>query len=191
VGYAIALQVEVSGPIAMVVTGLIAGNFTLPRLTPDLRRGFATFWQGIDEVLNALLFVLIGLHVALVPNNYGLLPLAGITIVICLLARWLSVYLSLQTLAGIGGLRGNVLGLTNLFTWGGLRGGLAVAMALSLPNVPQKDLILHLTYAVAAFSIIVQGLTLKRLFSPDGLQQLLEPDGIGDVGLRAGRQPGS
>ena len=186
VGYALAHQLEVSGPIAMVVTGLIAGNVTLPRLAAELRKDFEIFWQGIDEVLNALLFVLIGLHVAVVPGSIGLLPLAGVAIVVCLLARWLSVFTSLQGLVGVGGLRGDVPGLTNLLTWGGLRGGLAVAMALSLPNVPQKDLILHMTYAVAAFSIVVQGLTLERLFSPERLRRLLAPDG---AGAHAGGRP--
>jgi len=183
VGYAVAHEVEVSGPIAMVVTGLIVGNVTLPRLSQELRTDFETFWQGIDEVLNALLFVLIGLHVALVPGDPGLLPLATVAVVVCLLARWLSVSASLTALAGVGGLRGDVLGLTNLLTWGGLRGGLAVAMALSLPNVAQKNLILHMTYGVAAFSIIVQGLTIQRLFTTDSLRRLLAPDGAGKRGM--------
>jgi CPA1 family monovalent cation:H+ antiporter len=174
-GFAVARQLEVSGPIAMVVTGLIAGNVTLLRLSQGLRTSFEAFWQGVDEVLNALLFVLIGLHVALVPGDTGMLALAAVAIVVCLLARWLSVRLALTALAGVGALRGDVPGLGNLLTWGGLRGGLAVAMALSLPDVPQKDLILNMTYGVVAFSIIVQGLTIARLFSTDRLQGMLAP----------------
>lgn len=183
VGYALAEVIEVSGPLAMVVTGLIAGNVTLPRLPETPRAAFKTFWQGIDEVLDALLFVLVGLHVALVSGAAGLLPLAALAIAVCLVARWLSVFVALKALSGLGGLRADVRGLTNLLTWGGLRGGLAVAMALSLPNVPQKDLILHLTYAVAAFSIIVQGLSIRYLFKAERLGRLLAPDAVGPVAV--------
>jgi hypothetical protein len=138
------------------------------------------------EVLNAVLFVLIGLHVALAPGGVGLLPLAAAAILVCLLARWSSVFVSLKVLCGLGKLRGDVTGLSNLLTWGGLRGGLAVAMALSLPDVPQKDVILQMTYGVAAFSIIVQGLSIERLFSASRLQHLLAPDGAGDQGVGRG-----
>ncbi len=73
------------------------------------------------------------------------------------------------------GLRGNLLGLTNLLTWGGLRGGLALAMALSMPPSPEQPLVLYMTYAVVAFSIIVQGLTIGRLFSPQAMHHLIQP----------------
>jgi CPA1 family monovalent cation:H+ antiporter len=116
----------------------------------------------------------------------GLLPLAAAAILVCLLARWSSVFVSLKVLSGLGKLRGDVTGLSNLLTWGGLRGGLAVAMALSLPDVPQKDVILQMTYGVAAFSIIVQGLSIERLFSASRLQHLLAPDGAGDQGVGRG-----
>jgi CPA1 family monovalent cation:H+ antiporter len=156
----------------MVVTGLVVGNFSLPRLVDQQRMPFETFWQAIDEVLNAVLFVVLGLHIAIVPSE-GLLPTATIAIVICLLARWLSVNISVNALSLSGALKADRLGLTNLLTWGGLRGGLAVAMALSLPEGPEKAVILHMTYGVVAFSIIVQGLSISRFFSKDQLQRLL------------------
>jgi len=171
-GYGLAEQLEVSGPIAMVVTGLVVGNFSLPRLAEQQRAPFGTFWQAIDEVLNAVLFVVIGLHIAIVPSA-GLMPTAAIAIVVCLAARWISVNISLNALSVTGALKGDRLGLTNLLTWGGLRGGLAVAMAMSLPDSPEKAVILHMTYGVVAFSIIVQGLTISRIFKADQLKQLL------------------
>jgi CPA1 family monovalent cation:H+ antiporter len=119
-----------------------------------------------------VLFVVIGLHIAIVPS-VGLMPTATIAIVVCLAARWISVYLSLNALSLAGALKADRLGLTNLLTWGGLRGGLAIAMAMSLPDSPEKAVILHMTYGVVAFSIIVQGLTVSRIFSADQLKRLL------------------
>ncbi len=119
-----------------------------------------------------MLFVVIGLHIAIVPAA-NLLPTATIAILVCLAARWISVYLPLNALSLVGALKADRLGLTNLLTWGGLRGGLAVAMAMSLPDSPEKAVILHMTYGVVAFSIIVQGLTISRFFSADQLKRLL------------------
>jgi CPA1 family monovalent cation:H+ antiporter len=171
--YGIAEHVEVSGPIAMVVTGLTIGNVTMPRLERRETIPFKTFWRAIDEILNSVLFVLIGLHLAVVPMLDPLIPTGAIAIVVCLAARWISVYLPLRTLGVFGILRARTVGLTNLLTWGGLRGGLAIAMALSLPDGPQEDLILKITYAVVAFSIIVQGLTVGRIFKADDMKHLL------------------
>ncbi len=173
-GYALAEHLEVSGPIAMVVTGLVIGNYTMPRLERGERLPLKTFWHAIDEVLNAVLFVLIGLHIAVVPLFAPGIPTALCAIVVCLLARWISVYLPLNALAMAGALKADILGLTNLLTWGGLRGGLAIAMALSLPNGPEKDIILHITYGVVAFSIIVQGLSIGRIFEADQMKHLLK-----------------
>jgi len=117
--------------------------------------------------------VVIGLHIAIVPGS-DLLPTATIAIVVCLAARWISVYLTLNGLSMVGALKADRLGLTNLLTWGGLRGGLAIAMAMSLPDSPDKDVILHMTYGVVAFSIIVQGLTISRIFKADQLKTLLK-----------------
>jgi len=171
-GYGLAEQLEVSGPIAMVVTGLAVGNFSLPRLAAKQSAPFETFWQAIDEVLNAVLFVVIGLHIAIVPST-GLVPTATIAVLVCLAARWISVYLSLKSLSLAGLLRADRRGLTNLLTWGGLRGGLAIAMAMSLPESPEKHVILHMTYGVVAFSILVQGSSISRFFSADKLKRLL------------------
>lgn len=171
-GYGAAEQLGVSGPIAMVVTGLAVGNLTLPQLPAKYRRPFESFWRVVDEMLNAMLFVLLGLHVAIVPGAEAL-PMAAVAIGVCLAARWLSVFAAVNALGAAGALRADKLGLTNLLTWGGLRGGLAVAMALSLPDGPEKALILHMTYGVVAFSIIVQGLSVGRLFGAERLAAML------------------
>jgi CPA1 family monovalent cation:H+ antiporter len=174
--YSMSERLEVSGPIAMVVTGLVIGNYTIPRVIKKERKQFKTFWQAVDEGLNSALFVLMGLHLALVPALGSGAPMVLSAILVCLAVRWVSVYLPLTALTTFGVLRADKLGLTNLLTWGGLRGGLAIAMALSLPGGPEKDLILHMTYGVVAFSIIVQGLTIQRIFKADALKRLLPGD---------------
>lgn len=111
---------------------------------------------SLDQtLLNAMLFVLLGLHVAILPGA-AVLPVAGVAIAVCLAARWLGVFMAVNAVGAAGALRADRLGLSNLLTWGGLRGGLAVAIALSLPDGPESALILHMTYGVVAFSILVQ-----------------------------------
>lgn len=172
--YALSERIEVSGPIATVVIGLVVGNVTMPHLTRRERLPFKTFWRAVDEGLNAILFVLIGLHIAVVPLSTAGFAAAACAIAICLMARWISVYLPLHALSTTGALKADILGLANLLTWAGLRGGLAIAMALSLPDSSEKDLILLMTYGVVAFSIVVQGLTVGRIFKRDRLAGLLK-----------------
>ncbi|MBW2160640.1 MAG: cation:proton antiporter [Deltaproteobacteria bacterium] len=153
-GYSVALQIDVSGPIAMVVAGLVAGNVTIPRLSKEVRAPLRTFWAGVDDLLNSLLFVMIGLTVVVVHN----LPLAPLVktlptaIVVCLIARAVSVYVPIATLTATHTLEGDRNGVTKLLTWGGLRGGLALALALSLPESPDKPLIVNMTFAVVSRS---------------------------------------
>ena len=175
-GYSIALQIDVSGPIAMVVAGLITGNATAPRMSDDVRAPLATFWSGIDNVLNSLLFVMIGLLVILVRDlDYApLLKIAPAAILVCLIARGISVYLPMVGLTATGVLDGDRNGLTKLLTWGGLRGGLALALALSLPQGPSRLVIGEMTLAVVAFSVLVQGSTISKLFQPAYLKGLLK-----------------
>lgn len=172
--YVIAEHIEVSGPIAMVVTGLFIGNVTIARLGEIPMKRFKTFWEAADNILNSMLFVLIGLHLVLIPSGSPFLPIAILAIAICLAARWISVFIPLQTLSALEMLRAHTIGVTNLLTWGGLRGGLAIAMALSLPESPERDAILHMTYGVVAFSIIVQGLSVGRIFSTSQLNSMLK-----------------
>jgi CPA1 family monovalent cation:H+ antiporter len=175
-GYSVALQIDVSGPIAMVVAGLVAGNVTLPRLSNEVRQPLRTFWHGIDGVLNSTLFVMIGLTVIAVHN----LPAAPLiktlptAVAVCLITRAVSVYVPITALMATRTLEGDRNGVTKLLTWGGLRGGLALALALSLPQSQDKPLIVNMTFAVVAFSVLVQGSTISKLFKPAYLKGLLK-----------------
>jgi monovalent cation:H+ antiporter, CPA1 family len=158
--YSLALALELSGPIAVVAAGLLIGNrgriFRMAEhVTADLER----FWELLDELLNAILFVLIGVEVLVMPFTTRHFVAALIAIPIVLLARAVTVAAAVAL-----PLRPRVLWPTaSILIWGGLRGGLAVAMALSLPEGPQRDLIVAITYGVVCFSILVQGTTIKPL----------------------------
>jgi CPA1 family monovalent cation:H+ antiporter len=160
-GYALASRLHISGPIAMVIAGLLLGNhgraFAMSNVT---REHLDTFWIVVDEVLNAVLFLLIGLEVMLL-DLQPLFVLAGAAaIVISLLARFISVGVPI---AAIQRRKTRRRYTVRVMTWGGLRGGIAVALALALPPAEHRDLVLVLTYAVVLFSIIVQGLTVEKL----------------------------
>ena len=175
-GYSVALQIDVSGPIAMVVAGLVAGNVTIPRLSEEIRAPLRTFWAGVDDLLNSLLFVMIGLTVVVV-HSLPFAPLIKtlpVAILVCLAARAVSVYVPIFFLNVTHTLEGDRKGVTKLLTWGGLRGGLALALALSLPESHDKPLLVNMTFAVVAFSLLVQGSTIAKLFKPDYLKALLK-----------------
>lgn len=160
--YTVADVLHVSAPIAAVVAGLVIGNHGRTHaMSRTTRRNVDMFWGLIDELLNAVLFVLIGLEV-LVLNvaergwQIALLAIGAVPAV--LLARAVSVSLPAPFL-GIPTFASRVA----VFTWAGLRGGISIALALSLADTPQRDALLVATYVVVVFSILVQGLTLQRL----------------------------
>ncbi|WP_028314820.1 cation:proton antiporter [Desulfatibacillum aliphaticivorans] len=160
-GYALANKLHISGPIAMVVSGLLIGNhgrrLAMSEETVD---NLDTFWELIDEILNALLFVLIGLEVFIL-SFQGEFLIAGILAVpLVLLARFISVGGPVLVMKKWRPFAPKAI---SIMTWGGLRGGISVALALSLPKECNRELILTMTYAVVVFSILVQGLTIKRL----------------------------
>ncbi len=161
VTYAIALRLHVSGPIAMVVAGLFIGNHGARfAMSENTRAHVFQFWELTDEVLNSILFLLIGLEVLIVGAELLHLPVALAAIPVALAARFISVAIPIKFLS----LRGRFEeGAIRILTWGGLRGGISVALALSLPDGPARSVILAATYAVVVFSIVVQGLTMKRL----------------------------
>lgn len=166
-GYALADRIHVSGPIAMVVAGLLIGNHgRAMAMSERTRRHLDTFWALIDEFLNAVLFVLIGLEVMILTFE-GRLLLAGLlTIPLVLFARWLAVSVPVNLMRLRRTFTPHAL---KILTWGGLRGGISVALALSIPatvhgeTLPERETILAVTYAIVVFSIIVQGLSIGPL----------------------------
>lgn len=160
-GYALASALDLSGPIAVVVAGLFIGNrgrrFAMSAKT---RLHLDTFWELIDEILNAVLFVLIGLEVLLLSFTDLYLWAGVIAIPIVLLARFVSVGLPIGLMRSAREFSPYVV---TILTWGGLRGGISVALALSLPGGPERDVIVPMTYIVVVFSILVQGLTVGKL----------------------------
>lgn len=160
-GYALAGALHLSGPIAIVVAGLLIGNqgrqFAMSATTVQ---HLDTFWELVDEVLNAVLFLLIGLELLVLTFTGAYLVAGLIMIPLVLVARMISVSLPVMLLKRVRAFSPNVI---RMLTWGGLRGGISVALALSLPAGEPRQQILAVTYVVVVFSIVVQGLTIGRL----------------------------
>ncbi len=160
-GYALASHWHLSAPLAMVVVGLMVGNQGRSYAMSDNTRHYVDlFWELVDEILNAILFVLIGLEIVMVSLNSNLLIAAILAVAIGLLARLMvvgGVTFNLQKYLGLP------KGAWKVLTWGGLRGGISVALVLQLPAGAERDLLLTLTYAIVVFSILIQGLTIGRV----------------------------
>lgn len=160
-GYALANRLHVSGPLAMVVAGLIIGNHGRALAMSDkTREHLDMFWELLDSMLNAVLFVLIGLEVLLIDLSPSLALAAVLVTILTLLARLISVGAPMSLLGRWFKLPKGTL---PVLTWGGLRGGISVALALSLPSGAERDVVLALTYAVVVFSILVQGLSIAKV----------------------------
>jgi CPA1 family monovalent cation:H+ antiporter len=160
-GYVLASKLHVSGPLAMVVAGLVVGNHGRELAMSDTTRLYVDmFWEMIDDILNAVLFVLIGMEVMLIAFSWSLFAAGLAMVIMTLIARALTVWVPVHYLPGYFKLpRGAGL----VLTWGGLRGGISVALALSLPSGSERDVILSLTYCIVVVSILVQGLTVGKL----------------------------
>ncbi|MBI4437975.1 sodium:proton antiporter [Candidatus Uhrbacteria bacterium] len=162
--YTLCEALHLSGPLAVVAAGILIGNHGRSLAMSEMtRRRLDDFWELIDEILNAILFVLVGLVLLAIGLNgrFLLVALAGLPLVLG--ARFLSVLIPVMTLRRLG--RPFTKGIVKIMTWGGLRGGISLALALSLPSGSEKDLFLVMTYMVVAFSIIVQGLTIKTMIA--------------------------
>jgi CPA1 family monovalent cation:H+ antiporter len=160
-GYVLASKLHVSGPLAMVVAGLVVGNHGRELAMSDTTRLYVDmFWEMIDDILNAVLFVLIGMEVMLIAFSWSLFAAGLAMVIMTLIARALTVWVPVHYLPGYFKLpRGAGL----VLTWGGLRGGISVALALSLPSGSERDVILSLTYCIVVVSILVQGLPVGKL----------------------------
>ena len=160
-GYRLAEVIHVSAPLAIVVAGLMVGNHGRYLGMSDLtREHLDTFWELVDEILNAVLFVLIGLELLVIGHSLNTV-VAGFLLIPCvLLARFLSVGSIISLMRRFSEIpRGSI----RIMTWAGLRGGISVALALSLPLGPERDLLVTITYCVMTFSILVQGLTVGQV----------------------------
>ena len=160
-GYLLAQLLHISGPLAVVVTGLVMSNRGRKFAMSDETRDYVDlFWELIDEVLNATLFVFIGLEVLVLEFHRAYFAVGAVTIVLVLVARLIAVGLPIQLMKLR---RGFVRHTVAVLTWGGLRGGISVALALSLTPQMPRELIVAVTYLVVVFSIVVQGLTIAPL----------------------------
>ena len=159
--YSLAIHLKLSGPLAVVIAGLFIGNHGVRfAMSEKTRTHVFQFWEVSDEIFNSVLFLLIGLEVLVVSFRPDLVGVALLAIPIVLVARWISVAGPITVLK-FGGQFSD--GAITILTWGGLRGGISVALALSLPDNEYKAPILTITYAVVVFSIIFQGLTMKAV----------------------------
>ncbi len=160
-GYALATTLHTSGPIAIVVAGLLIGNQGRMYAMSDVTRdNLDTFWELIDEILNAVLFAWMGLEILVLAFSWDHLLAGLVAIPLSLLARFISVSAFVGLLKFRRTFSENAI---RILTWGGLRGGISIALALSLAAGPARNLIVGITYVVVVFSILVQGSTIKRL----------------------------
>jgi len=160
-GYALADWLHISGPIAVVVAGLLIGNHgRMLAMSDTTREHLDTFWELVDEVLNAVLFVLIGLEVMVLSFSKAYFMAGVLFIPIVVFSRFISVGIPVAALRPFRSFSPHVV---KILTWGGLRGGISVALALSLPGGTERDAILFMTYSIVVFSIVFQGLTIGTL----------------------------
>ncbi len=160
-GYGLADSLHLSGPIAIVIAGLLIGNRgRLFGMSAETRAHLDVFWELVDEILNAVLFVLLGLEILVLTFTEQYLLASLLIIPLVLFSRFVAIGIPVTVLRSF---RTFSPGAVRIMTWGGLRGGISVALALSLPPGRERDVILAITYTVVVFSIAVQGLTLERL----------------------------
>ena len=163
-GYYLAGLLHISGPIAMVVSGLLIGNHgKMFAMSEKTHNQLFSFWELIDEFLNAVLFLLMGMIIVSITFDISMIGIGVLLIPIILLIRYLCIASTIQVFNFFK--RSFTKGAAIIMTWGGLRGGISVAMALSLPQSEFRGMFILITYIIVLFSIIIQGLTVKKLIT--------------------------
>jgi CPA1 family monovalent cation:H+ antiporter len=160
-GYLIAHSIHISGPLTMVAAGIVIGNYGKRTAMSSITKDYLNkFWELIDEILNAILFLFIGFELLIIHNitDYWLIGMCCILIV--LFSRFLSIYIPVVLIPFKNKFSS---GTIKVLVWGGLRGGVSIALVLSMDEGPYKPLLVGITYFVVVFSIIVQGLTVGKL----------------------------
>jgi CPA1 family monovalent cation:H+ antiporter len=174
-GYALATRLHISGPLAMVVAGLVVGHHGRSLALSDAtRQRLDMFWGLIDSILNSVLFVLLGMEVIVVAFPTNVLLASVGAILITLAARLISVGTPVVVFERAFRLP---KGAWQVLTWGGLRGGISIALAFALPVGPERNILLAMTYAVVVFSILVQGLSIRSVTLATA--NCREPRGVG------------
>ncbi|GAB3943804.1 sodium:proton antiporter [Spirosoma harenae] len=171
-GYLIARAMHISGPLTMVAAGLVVGNFgKATRISVNTRDYLDKFWELIDEIMNAILFLIIGFELLLIPHitNYWLIGIISIAVV--LFARFLSIWIPTLLIPFRTKFDRQTI---TILVWGGLRGGVSVALALSIDESLNKNLFLAITYFIVVFSILVQGLTVGKLTKSKNSRELVD-----------------
>lgn len=181
-GYLIARELHISAPLAMVAAGLFMGNFSESfKMKSETQDYLIKFWELIDEIMNAVLFLFIGFELLLIKDLNEYLIAGGICIMIVLLARWIAIFLPTKFMS----LRYRFSPQTvKVLVWGGIRGGVSIALALSIPVNQYSQIIISITYCVVVFSIIVQGLTIAKVANPKKIateERIMEEEVLEEV----------
>lgn len=164
-GYLIAHELHISAPLAMVAAGLFMGNFSESfKMKSETQDYLIKFWELIDEIMNAVLFLFIGFELLLIKDLNEYLVAGGICILIVLLARWIAIFVPTKFMAFKYRFSPQTV---KVLVWGGIRGGVSIALALSIPQNEYNKIIISITYCVVVFSIVVQGLTIGKVANPN------------------------
>ncbi len=162
-GYLIARQMHISGPLTMVAAGLFMGNFNVKFKMKSITQDYLIkFWELIDEILNAVLFLFIGFELLIIKDLSHFMIPGLVAIVVVLVARLVSIYGPTKFMK-----RTFSPQTVKVLVWGGIRGGVSIALALSIPKNEYSTAVLSITYCVVVFSIVVQGLTIGKLANPN------------------------
>ncbi|WP_294220104.1 sodium:proton antiporter [uncultured Chryseobacterium sp.] len=177
-GYLIARQLHISGPLTMVAAGLFMGNFSLKFKMKSITQDYLIkFWELIDEILNAVLFLFIGFELLMIKDLRHFIIPGLVAIVIVLLARVISIWGPTKFMK-----RTFSPQTVKVLVWGGIRGGVSIALAMSVPKNEYSEIILSITYCVVVFSIIVQGLTIAKVANPNKIA--IEEEKLESVALK-------